>query len=185
MDLVKMDIKPEDLKPVGSNVAVDKNNMPIYEDQVTLAVSLKEVKFMFDSCCLLFHEEVKSPLVPHDSVDACFDVITYLAELHEDARAKGMDIGFDIVLPVNYFKGLWHMLNTARMYKLWERDKSDKKAESLDRITKKVASRLDAYVAIKTKENLEDGKEVKTESPKMEIKIPKLISTNPDNTQGI
>ena len=84
--------------------------------------------------------------------DAAFDLMEIYAKAHRpDSKSD-----FMMTLPVNYFVGTWHILNTCRKFHLFSEDKALDTA--IDGLTMFFAKKIDLYHAVKRAEKAEEQK---------------------------
>jgi len=154
LQIIKPDSSLDGISKIVNNTVAykrdDKGNVltelgedggrPLFEHSIVMPTDSPEVMAMWTTCKAILEER----LVPQPEEDAVFKVMEMLAEQIKTDRA------FSIKFPVNYFTGLWHCLNTARKFDIFNNDK--KLSKSISNTTFKVAQLLDTYHVIKDKE---------------------------------
>lgn len=125
---------------------LDEHGRIIHEDKINFKVIHKDLIFMHETLRMVADKD----LVPPDEVGPFVTLLEMMAEQEADVHRYEC-----LLLPVNYFLGLWHGLNTARKFSLYL-PQWVKKDKHLDWITTNVAKYLDKYHMVKSHEANEE-----------------------------
>lgn len=148
-NLVKI---PEAKEIQTEEYKLDENGLIIHEEGIEFKCSHNDLLFIHTVC----KDMLEANLVPPMEVDKVITLMEMLAEQEK----KAWDYGC-FFLPINYFIGMWHCLNTGRSFDIYSKNKT--KANTLDQITYRAAEQIDLYHAIKV------GKEPNDKSKKNQI----------------
>ena len=150
-------------------IKLDEAGKPIFKDIIEFETTTGEINAIWTCIKACLEEKV----VPPNEIDACFDLMAIIAKLERESTKP-----FKASLPINYFVGTWHILNSARMFHLFEDDKALDQA--IDGLTMKFARQIDVYHEIKRRETVE-----KDVSPKNILSLPSAVyypeDEKPDN----
>lgn len=123
----------------NNEIELDESNKPVFVDQIKMETTTDEHRNLW-LCIRLVLEE---GLVPEPEIDACISLMEKLAIQEKDSRKP-----YFITLPINYFVGLWHCVNTCRKFDLF---KDDKKVDKIvDGLALKLAGYLDYHHSVKS-----------------------------------
>lgn len=149
------------------NTEMEENALPVTPQDLAIAVEGKKeentdhldkhgriiseeyINFKMTHEDLLFVDETIKKIIDLDLVPVteAGPVVTLLEMLAE--REKSVYHDGHILLPVNYFTGMWHCLQTGRKFSIYSQQWK-KKDKYLDRITMEIAKSIDAYHAVKS-----------------------------------
>lgn len=160
----------ERLEKEINQVETDQHGLKIHEDMINFKCNQGDLKFIHKTICMV----LERGLVPEPEIPPVFTLLEMLGEREEKVFETG-----HLFLPVNYFVGMWHALNTARKFGLYAIVKTKGKSKAkiarrnvessyncryLDKITMKVAESIDKYHKVKQHERQED--KLKSLAPK-------------------
>lgn len=134
-------------------LVLDSIGRPVFKDSITWETNTPELYATWNCIKALLDEQ----LVPYTEVDGCIELMEKLSSL-EDTKAFG---NYDVTLPVNYFTGMWHCVNSTRKFHLFKNDKPLDK--SIDGLAMKYARLLDMYHSVKKDERMKDIMEASPE----------------------
>ena len=126
-------------------IKLDEAGKPIFKDIIEWTSNLGEINAIWHSVMRLLEQR----LVPPNEEQAAFDLLSAVAKMQRDTKKD-----YKVSLPINYFVGMWHCLNSSRKFGLWADDKG--MDDALTDLTLRVASQIDRYHKIKQNEALED-----------------------------
>lgn len=149
-----------DLDEDGS-IKLDSAGKPVFKDSIQWDTNSAQIMAIWSACKAALEEKI----VPPNEQDAVFDLMAMYAKEHRDGSTKN----YTIAVPINYFVGTWHVLNSCRMFDLFHNDK--KLSEAIDGLTMWFAERLDMYHSVKKAEKIEE--EV---SPDNILKLPERVN---------
>jgi hypothetical protein len=132
MEIVK--IKEEE------EVKLDETGRLVHDDSINFRCSHKDIIFIHETIGLV----LEKGLVPEPEIGPIMVLLDMLANAEPDTHKHGC-----FILPVNYFIGMWHGLNTARKFGLYSQQFKQKE-KHLDHLTTQVARSIDAYHTIKS-----------------------------------
>jgi hypothetical protein len=140
-------LAPEDSKEIQpitkqEDENLDQHGRPIWEDKIVFKLQHKDLIFMHQTIRLV----MEKGLVPPEEVGPCMTLLEELAVQESEVHKKS-----GLILPINYFVGMWHALNTARMFSLYSQQ-FKKKDKHLENIVMRIAKRLDEYHTVKSHE---------------------------------
>jgi hypothetical protein len=133
-------------KDEDGNVEVDSAGKPIFKDRIEWMTDSSQVLAIWTA----IKASLDAGIVPPDEQDACFDLFELYAKEHRVSSK-----GYKISVPINYFVGTWHVLNSCRVFDLFKDDEPLDKA--MDELTFWFAKKIDTYHEIKRKEDVEDS----------------------------
>lgn len=154
-DLTKYEFTEE------GEVKTDDIGRPVFKDKIKMETNTAEHRALW-TCVRAVLEE---GLVPEPEIDAVFELMEDLANQEKDSRKP-----YNIILPINYFVGMWHCVNTCRKFDLFNEDTEMNVA--VDGLALKLAGYLDHYHSVKSFEET-----LEVASPKDILNLPKLNST--------
>ena len=128
----------------GDKVKMDDNNLPVFRDSMEWPTNNGQLKAIVE-CCMAV---IEAGIVPPNDVEGVFGLMDIIAKL-ERKRFIG---DFNAEIPVNYFVGMVHVLNTFRTFQLHDGDKGMENAVNV--LALDFARRIDAYRSIKDRENI-------------------------------
>jgi len=128
----------------GDKVKMDDNNLPVFRDSMEWPTNNGQLKAIIE-CCMAV---IEAGIVPPNDVEGVFGLMDIIAKL-ERKRFIG---DFNAEIPVNYFVGMVHVLNTFRTFQLHDGDKGMENAVNI--LALDFARRIDAYTSIKDRENI-------------------------------
>lgn len=136
---------------------LDQHGRIIHNDTVVFSTDWGELVFIHKTIRELLTENLnnKNKLLPVDEVDPIITLMEMLAD--QEKRVKEKKI---LILPVNYFLGLWHTLRFCKSIGLYS---AKKYRTRLDRVAMKVAEYLDNYHAVKSHEENREKMDVSPE----------------------
>jgi len=142
------------------SIKLDEAGKPIFKDTIKWDTDSAQIMAIW-TC----HKVVlENRLVPPNDQDAAFDSMSLYAKVIRETTKK-----YEIEVPINYFVGTWHILNTCRKFSLFKDDK--KMAIAIDGLTMWFAKQIDIYQEVKRRERVQD--EV---SPNEILSAPKNIN---------
>lgn len=147
-------------------IKLDSAGKPIFKDHIEWETDGAQIMAIWTCIKAVLEEKI----VPPNEVDACFDLMGIIAKLHRNGSKV-----YKVQLPINYFVGTWHILNTCRKFLLFNDDKPMMKA--VDGLTMMFARKIDAYHEIKDRERKED--EIMKTSP-----LPRKIDSTKNSSPG-
>lgn len=127
-------------------IQLDPAGKPIFKDCIEWDTDSAQIMAIWTSIRVCLEEKI----VPPNEIDACFD----LMELYSREHRAGSTKSYKITVPINYFVGTWHILNSARMFGLFKEDKPLDVA--VDELTLWFARKIDTYHEVKRREDVED-----------------------------
>jgi len=127
-------------------IKLDSAGKPVFKDTIEWETDSAQIMALWTCTKALLEERV----VPPNEIDAAFDLLTIYAKAHRPTTSKP----FKFSLPVNYFVGTWHILNSCRMFHIFKDDK--RMDEAVDGLTLWFAQRIDMYHEVKRKETMEE-----------------------------
>lgn len=139
IDAVEMDDKGQ--------VKLDSAGKPIFKDTIEWDTENAQIVAIWTSIKAVIEER----LVPPNDLDAAFDLLEVYAKMQRKSN-KG---SFKVSLAINRFVGTWHVLNSARMFDLFEKDEALSKA--IDELTMWFARQIDIYREVKRREKVEEN----------------------------
>jgi len=148
---------------------LDKNGKPIFKDSIQMMTNAPEMSAI-NMCC---QELLSQGLVPEPEIEAVFDYMLKVATLHDK---NGHKRKFLVTIPINYFVGMWHVVNSCRKFDLFNKDK--KLSKAIDGLAEKLARKIDIYHEVKRREGI-----LEEASPDDVLSLPKQHTTN-DNYFG-
>lgn len=126
------------------DIALDEIGRPVHKDHIEWETDTAELKAILECCSKLLDND----LVPHTEIDGVFELMEKISRLEQDKRV------YKAQLPVNYFVGAWHVVNSCRKFDLYSEDKYVSKA--IDGLAGKLARFIDMYhVAKRTEGTME------------------------------
>ena len=148
---------------------LDEHGRLKYEDHINFPLKQRDLIFMHETVRMVMDKG----LVPMDEEGPVVTLLEMMASAEPDVYNHEC-----MLLPVNYFVGLWHCLNTARKFSLYTQQWK-KKDKWLDRITIKVAEKIDEYHLVKSHEFNEEKLDKSPEYYKDNVvKFPKKLELN-------
>lgn len=144
------EFKGKDVQPAPDNDEhLDEHGRVIHQDKIQMQLQHKDLIFIHQAT----RDLMQKGLVPEPEIGPCMTLLDILAESEPHVHKHGV-----LILPVNYFVGMWHVLNSCRKFSIYSQQwkKKDKK---LDHITTVVASYIDKYHTVKEHEAKEDAVE--------------------------
>lgn len=123
---------------------LDEAGKPIFKDSIEWDTNSAQIHAIWSCIKILLDQK----LVPPNEIDAAFDLMATYARLDRPASTKD----YTVQLPVNYFVGTWHILNTCRKFSLFSKDKGMSKA--IDGLTLWFAEKIDQYHYVKNHEEI-------------------------------
>lgn len=127
-------------------ILLDSAGKPIFKDCIEWDTDSAEIMAIWTAIRACIEEKI----VPPNELDACFDLMEVYAREHREGSTKK----YKITIPINYFVGTWHILNSVRKFHLLADDKSFD--EAIDRLTLWFAKRIDMYHEVKRREKIEE-----------------------------
>lgn len=128
-------------KHEDGSVKLDSAGKPIFKDIIEWNTNGAQINAIWTAIKAIITEK----LVPPHELDAAFDLMAIVAKMH---RMGSKD--YKVSLPVNYFVGTWHILNSCRKFNLFGDDKE--MATAIDGLTMWFAQRIDMYHHVKSQE---------------------------------
>lgn len=132
-------------KDEKGNVETDSAGKPIFKDKIEWMTDAAQITAIWTAT----KAALEAGIVPPNEEDACFDLLELYAKEHINSSKP-----FKIIVPINYFVGTWHVLNSCRMFDLFNDDKA--LSSAIDDLTLWFANRIDMYHEVKRKEGLID-----------------------------
>lgn len=128
---------------------VDETGRMVFEDGIDYRISHADLMFIWNT----IKDLLDANLIPPMESEPTIKLMGMIAERESEVYRNGF-----MFLPINYFVGMWHALNTGRKFDIYS--KALKKANKLDQITMKVAEKIDEYHRIlkPQKENMSTTK---------------------------
>lgn len=142
------------------SIKLDEAGKPIFKDSIQWETDGPQIMAIW-TC---HKAALEQRIVPPNDIDAVFDSMTLYAKEHRDTNKP-----YTITVPINYFVGTWHILNTCCKFHLFKDDPSLNTA--INGLTMWFAERIDMYHEVKRREKVQD--EV---SPNDVLKLPKVKS---------
>jgi len=127
------------------DIKLDDAGKPVFRDVIEWETTGGQIMAIWT--CI--KELLDQRLVPPNEQDAAFDLLTLMATLHRNSTKT-----YKASLPINYFVGTWHVLNTCRKFDLFKEDKP--LSASIDELTLWFAERIDIYHVVKKGEKVEE-----------------------------
>jgi len=125
---------------------LDEAGKPIFKDSIEWDTNSAQIHAIW-SCIKILLEQ---SLVPPNEIDAAFDLMAMYAKLDRPDNTKD----YKVTLPINYFVGTWHILNTCRKFSLFSKDKG--MSQAIDGLTLWFAEKIDQYHYVKNHEEVVD-----------------------------
>lgn len=132
-------------KNEDGSIKIDEAGKPVFKDVIEWESDSGQIMAIWTSIKTCLEEKV----VPPNEIDACHDLMLVYANLHRNSSKP-----FMVSMPINYFVGTWHILNSCRMFHFFEKDKGMDSA--IDGLTMWFAERIDMYHEVKRREKVED-----------------------------
>lgn len=133
-------------KDKDGNIKLDAAGKPVFKDVIEWESSSAQIHAIWECIKILLDQR----LVPPMEIDAAFDLLEVYAMLDRPRSTKQ----YKISLPINYFVGTWHILNTTRKFGIFSKD--HKMETSITDLTFWFADKIDQYHQIKKNENIEE-----------------------------
>jgi len=124
----------------SGDVTTDDIGRPVFKDQIQWDTDTAELSAILECC----NKVLENRVVPHEEVDGVFELMEKVSRLESPKRQ------YTATLPVNYFVGMWHVVNTCRKFDLFSDDKYVSKA--IDGLAVKLARLIDLYHVAKRTE---------------------------------
>ncbi len=128
------------------DIKLDEAGKPIFKDAIEWETDNAQLNAIWTCIKALLEEK----LVPPFEIEASFDLMTMIARL----QREGNNQKFKAVVPINYFVGAWHILNSCRKFDIFSEDKP--LSEAIDGLTMDFAKRIDMYHEIKRRESIKE-----------------------------
>lgn len=144
----------------GETIKLDEAGKPVFKDSIQWETDGPQIMAIW----IVHKAVIEERLVPPNDLDAAFDSMTLYAREYRNTNKP-----YTITIPINYFVGTWHILNTSRKFHLFKHDKA--LSNAIDGLTMWFAKRIDMYHEVKRREKVQD--EV---SPEVVLKLPKKKS---------
>lgn len=126
-------------------IQLDAAGKPVFKDSISWETDGPQIMAIWSAIKALLEEN----LVPPMEVDAAHDLMMTYAKEHRDTNKK-----YTISIPLNYFVGTWHVLNTCRKFHIFKND--EKLDKAIDGLTMWFAKQIDIYHEVKRRERIED-----------------------------
>lgn len=126
---------------------LDDNNLPTFIDSMEWPTNNAQLSAILTCCKALLDQE----LIPHTEAEGVFGLMDKVAALEKPNRPT---LDFNAELPINYFVGMLHVLNMTRQFELLGKEVN----ASITTLALDLARRIEAYHAIKNKEDIMDTK---------------------------
>ena len=137
-----VEIEKYELTETGE-VKLDSVGRPIFKERIVMPTTTGEHRALWT--CI--KAAIESGIIPEPELDAVFELMEMLAVQEQDTRKE-----YTIDLPINYFIGLWHCVNTCRKFDLFHDD--DKFDKAVDGLAMKLAEYIDMFRAAKRQEGV-------------------------------
>ena len=147
------------------NIKVDEAGKPIFKGFIQWRTDRPQLEAIWTCCKAALHER----LVPENELDAAHDTMMLYAKEHRDS---GKRRNFMITVPINYFVGTWHLINTCRKFRLFE-EEGTKFEKKIDELAMWFAEQIDMYHEVKRMEKVQNEA-----SPDDVLKLPRKENNN-------
>lgn len=141
----------------NGEIKLDSAGKPVFKDVIQWETDGPQIMAVWTCYKTLLEER----LVPPNEEEAAFDAMSMYAKEWRDTNKK-----YTITVPINYFVGTWHVMNSCRKFGLFHHDKP--LAKSIDGLAMWFAKQIDMYHEVKRREKVQDEA-----SPSKVLSLPK------------
>lgn len=145
------------------NIELDEARKPIFDAGIEWYTNNSQLILIW-TCAI---ECLNERLVPFDDIGAVMELIEKIAHFQQPNNSKP----YRVKLPINYFVGTWHVLNTSIKTGIMRGEK--KTEQLLEETTMFFAKQIDMFQSIKKQEMMSDQKHPLL----MQAKQPAFIDT--------